>query len=301
MKTYSQQNQHPLIPAYKENAVLQLIIASGCGYVAFHLARIMLMLMHYNKGEVFFWLYPNIGMGVKEIWTQKWWTIATYGWVHHGFWEWFTNMIWLYCFGIAFQNISNFKQVIPLFVAGIIFGGIFFEFSQFFFLQESIQSGNYFLGSTAGVIAIGVAAIVAQPDFRLRISSGFSIPLVLLILVFLALEAIVLLPKELNAVAVLSGGIVAGILYGTLLRFDIDFGSWIYHSLGKIQQLTTPNEKEIFEQKSRKRIELLRTMYEPKHGISQEKIDTILDKIHEHGFHSLSREEKDSLTKANKD
>jgi hypothetical protein len=42
-------------------------------------------------------------------------------------------------------------------------------------------------------------------------------------------------------------------------------------------------------------------MYEPKHGISQEKIDTILDKIHEHGFHSLSREEKDSLTKANKD
>ena len=298
MKSYS---QRPTIAAYKENAVLQLIIATGCGYVAFHLARIMLLLMHYDKGTVFHLLYPNIGLGVKEIWTQKWWTFFTYGWVHHGFWDWFTNMIWLYCFGVALQNISNFKQVIPLFVMGIIFGGIFFEFSQYFYLQESTQSGIYFLGGLAGVMAVGTAAFILQPNYRLKISSGFSIPILLFVLIFLTLESLVLLPKEVNAFAVLLGGIVAGILYGILLRFDIELGSKIYSILGKIQRTTTPDEEAIFEKKNSKRMELLKTMYEPKQGVTQEKIDAILDKIFESGFHSLSREEKDCLNKANKD
>lgn len=298
MKSY---REHPTIAAYKENAVLQLIIASGCGYVMFHLARIMLLLMNWEKGEVFHLLYPNIGLGVKEIWAQKWWTIFTYGWVHHGFWDWFTNMIWLYCFGVALQSMSNFKQVIPLFVFGIIFGGVFYELSQFYFLQESTQNGIYFLGSTAGVISVGMAAFIVQPNYRLKISSGFSIPILLFLLIFLTLECLVLLPKEFNAFAVLLGGIVAGILYALLLRFDIDLGTRVYSFLGKIQQFTTPNEENIFEKKNSKRMELLRTMYEPKHGVTQEKIDAVLGKISESGFQSLSREEKDSLHKANKD
>lgn len=295
------QSPRPTIAAYKENAVLQLIIATGCGYVAFHLARIMLLLMHYDKGIVFHLLYPNIGLGVKEIWSQKWWTVFTYGWVHHGFWDWFTNMIWLYCFGVAFQSISNFKQVIPLFAIGIIFGGIFFEFSQYFYLQESTQTGIYFLSGIAGVIAVGVAAFILQPNYRLKISSGFSIPILLFLLIFLTLECLVLLPKEINAFAVLLGGIIAGLLYGILLRLNIELGTKGYALLEKIQRTTTPNEEEIFEKKSSKRMELLKTMYEPKHGVTQEKIDAILDKIFESGFHSLSREEKDCLNKANKD
>jgi hypothetical protein len=48
-------------------------------------------------------------------------------------------------------------------------------------------------------------------------------------------------------------------------------------------------------------MDILRQMYEPKKGISQQHIDDILDKINAQGYHSLSKAEKDILLRASKD
>jgi hypothetical protein len=42
-------------------------------------------------------------------------------------------------------------------------------------------------------------------------------------------------------------------------------------------------------------------MYEPKNGISQQRIDDILDKINLRGYNALSKEEKDVLQRAGKE
>ena len=42
-------------------------------------------------------------------------------------------------------------------------------------------------------------------------------------------------------------------------------------------------------------------MYEAKHGITQSRIDEILDKINQKGYNSLSKEEKEALLRAGKD
>ncbi|RYZ55272.1 MAG: rhomboid family intramembrane serine protease [Sphingobacteriales bacterium] len=301
MKTIYRKSTHPLIPGYHENGALQLVAASGVTFILFHFTRIMLLMMEHDKQEVFNLLFPNLGLNTLEMLKHKWWTVITYGWVHHGFFDWFTNMIWLYCFGSVLQNLCGYRQLIPLFAIAIIAGGAFYEASQLFYVPDGDHSAQYFFGAQAGVLALGVAALTLSPKYRLHIAPGFSIPLPLVVGIYLVLDIIVYLPDQLNSIVLCLGGALTGFIYAQVIKQNYNPGEWIYDTLGKVQNIATPNEEEFKEKKSTKRIELLRQMYEPKKGISQQRIDDILDKINEFGYHSLSREEKDVLFRAGKD
>jgi len=299
MKTVYRKSAHPNIPSYHENGALQLIVASGATFVLFHFIRILLLMMDKGKTEVFQLMFPNIGLGPVDSFKDHWWTILSYGWVHHEFLEWLTNMIWLYCFGSVLQNLAGYKQLIPLFVAGMIVGGGFYELSQLYYTEPF--GGIPFMGSQAGVLALGVAAFSLSPRYRLHIAPGFTIPLALVVAIYVILDLVVYMPDKWNSIALCLGGAATGFTFAQFIRQNYNPGEWVYGTLGKVQQITTPKEEEFQERKSRKRMELLRSMYEPKKGISQQRIDEILDKINEAGYHALSREEKDALLRASKD
>ena len=119
--------------------------------------------------------------------------------------------------------------------------------------------------------------------------------------IYVVLDLIVYLPGQGNELMLCLGGALTGFVYSGLLKYGYQPGEAVYGLLERAQQKFTPNEAALAEKKSRKRVEVLRTMYEPKKGISQDRIDEILDKIHERGYHTLSREEKDILFRASKD
>lgn len=301
MRTVYRRSVQPFIPPYKENGALQLIVASGVTFIMFHFVRVVMLIMDINKEKVFAYTFPNIGLPNLETFQQKWWTIFTYGWVHHGFFDWITNMIWLYCFASVLQSLAGYKQIIPLFFYSLLIGGGFYLGSQFIETDIFHPGNTYFLGSQAGVIALGVAALTLAPHYRLYLAPTFSIPLALIVGIYAVLDIIVYIPNQTNALMLCVGGALTGFVYSQLLKKGFRPGEYLYDLLGKIQRLTTPNEAALIEKKSRKRIEILRTMYEPKKGISQDRIDEILDKINDRGYHSLSREEKDILFRAGKD
>lgn len=288
------------IPPYAKNSALQLVVASGTTYIMFHFAKVLLLMMNHPKVEVFRLLFPNIGLGVKEILSQKWWTILTYGWVHHGFFEWLTNMIWLYCFGASLQRLFGYKELFPIFILGIIVGGISFEFSQFYFMQQDIYDAHYFLGATAGITAMAVALLVVEPMHFLTISGKLKVPMILLIFIFLALNVYVLAPEKINSIILLSGGTLVGLAYGLTLRKNYFFGAFIYDSLYKIQTKMNPVDEQPTIKENQARLNLLKTMYVPKIDISQEQIDEILDKVLSNGFHALTQQEKEILNRAGK-
>lgn len=300
MKTVYRKSTHPLIPGYHENGALQLVAATGTTFIMFHFARILMLMMGKEKGEVFQMMFPNIGLNTLDTLPNKWWTIVTYGWVHHDFFDWFTNMIWLYCFGAVLQNIAGYKQLIPIFITALLVGGGFYEASQFFYTAPNLHD-SYFLGAQAGVLALGITALTLVPGYRMHIAPGFSVPLALIVGVYIVLDLVVYLPDQYNSMALCLGGALTGVMFALFIKQNYNPGEWIYSTLGKVQQIATPNEQELNERKSKKRMELLRSMYEPKKGISQQRIDDILDKINETGYHSLSREEKDALLRASKD
>lgn len=302
MKTAYRKSAPPLIPPYNENGALQLIVASGTTFIMFHFVRIVMLIMGKEKQDVFNAMFPNIGLSNLEVYRHKVWTILTYGWVHQGFFDWFTNMIWLYCFASVFQTLAGYKQVIPLFVYAILVGGGVYVGVQLFNIQMFHPGATYYLGSQAGIFAIGFAALTLAPGYRLYLGSSFSVPLVLVLAIFTVLNFVVYIPDgQINAVALCAGGAFTGFVFGRLLKSGYRPAEWIYDLFGKMQTMATPDEHKLAEKKSKKRIEILRTMYEPKKGISQERIDEILDKINDQGYHSLSREEREILLRAGKD
>lgn len=301
MKTVYRRASQSLIPPYSENGGLQLIIATGVTFIAFHFARIIMLIAGTDKAEVFQLMFPNFGMSSLELFQHKWWTIFTYGWVHHGFLDWVANMIWAYTFASVLQSLAGHRQVIPLFVYALLVGGVFFMGSQYLDASLFKARGNYFFGAHAGVIAIGFAAFVMAPSYRLHFTPTFSVPLALVLGIYVLLDILVFLPNQGNSLMLCAGGMLTGSLFGFALRRGYRPAGWIYDFFDKMEEMATPNEAALSRKKNRKRVEVLRTMYEPKRGISQERIDDILDKINEHGYQTLSREEKDILFRASKD
>src|SRR5690606_20346774 len=120
------------LPAYHRNALLQLIVISGIAYVCYHGIRATLWMSTRSANEIFSQIESQLLLPSLEQFPSRFWTVFTYGWLHHGFWELFTNMVWMYCFGSVLQALIGFRQIIPMYFYGLILGGLFFEGIQMF-------------------------------------------------------------------------------------------------------------------------------------------------------------------------
>jgi hypothetical protein len=105
----------------------------------------------------------------------------------------------------------------------------------------------------------------------------------------------------LPVILMLAGGALTGFLYIKLLKAGYRPGEWIYSVTAKVEGLVTPDENAAWKKNSKKRNEIINRAYEPKNGISQKRIDDILDKINQRGYNSISAEEKDVLMRAGKE
>ena len=287
------------IPAFNENAVLKLIIASGTGFIAYHLIRVTMMVAEAEPslfGKLFTvnTALPHVGMFLS-----KFWTLFTYGWVHDGFWVLFSNMVWLYAFGSLVQMLVGHRQVIPLFVYCLLAGGIFYEIGQ-------LIPGSYFLGrnamfgAQAGVVGLSVAALTLAPGYKFYLTETMRIPLWLIAVIFYALQ---LMNANINyegaPLFLLVGGAIMGYAYVVLLRNGYKPGDWIYSMFDKVNNRFEPDERAFMERRKTRRNRTM-SMYtpKPKQGITQNKIDEILDKINQKGYDALSKEDKETLMKA---
>ena len=206
------------------------------------------------------------------------WSLITYGFLHGSFSHLFWNMIMLFYFGNILVNYFGDKRLLNVFFNGILFGGIIYIISYNLFPVFTGVSSKM-IGSSAGVMAILFYITSYNPNHIIRF---FFINIKLLyIAVFLLLMDIIQIPVE-N-----SGGHIAhlgGALIGFLMLRSfkgIDFVD-IYTNL-----TTKKNNKKIKRNKTFSGS-----------NFDQKKIDSILDKISESGYESLTKEEKNYLFKA---
>lgn len=299
---YQQETGKPFIPPYRVNAALQLIVATSSTFIIFHMARISMYMLHIEKTEVFNRLFPNFALSSLVDFKHKPWAIITYGWVHEGFFAWLTNMIWLYCFGSILQHLAGYKQLIPLFVYALLAGGVFYVCSQYIPIAALHPlPGQYFFGAQAAVMAFAGAALVLNPKYRLYLTPQFGIPLPMIVGVYFIVNLAAYIPAHYTILALCSGGFITGLVFSFFLKNGYKPAQWIYDIMDKLNHAAKPDEQKLRERKNTKRMEILRTMYEPKHGIPQSLIDRLLDKINEQGYQSLSQTEKNTLEVASKE
>jgi membrane associated rhomboid family serine protease len=262
---------------YKKNAAMQLIVATGTGFIIFHFTRVVMLILGVTGIDAMSRTASNTALPEVHQFPHVWWTLFSYAWVHIGFWEWVTNMVWTYTFAQAIQNLVGYKQVIPIFVYGILIGGLCFLGIQLLSFQNYMYV-NWMLGSYAGVMALGVAILTLSPKHKFYVGDQIAIPMYVVVLIYAALSIgnfYTSLPK----LALMGSAALSGFLYVKLLRRGIPIGTWVYDLFSVLEAKTINQQqqalKEIEEKKSA--------------------LDVLLDKIHESGMESLSAKEKEQL------
>lgn len=206
------------------------------------------------------------------------WSLITYGFLHGSFSHLFWNMIMLFYFGNILVNYFGDKRLLNVFFNGILFGGIIYIISYNLFPVFAGVSSKM-IGSSAGVMAILFYITSYNPNHTIRF---FFLNIKLLyIAIFLLLMDIIQIPVENSGghIAHLGGALIGFLMFRSFK--GIDFVD-IYTNLS-----TKKNNKKIKRNKTFSAS-----------NFDQKKIDSILDKISESGYESLTKEEKNYLFKA---
>jgi len=284
------------IPGYAQNAVFQLIIATGVGFIMYQAARVTLIVFGVPGGAAQNKVMPLVALSPVHDFLKHAWTLVTYGWVHNGFMEWISNMVWLFTFGNVVQNLVGFRQVIPTFIYGLLVGGLFCLGVQL--IPGLLTPSPFVMSSIAGVMALSAATITLAPKYRFYLGENFSIPLMLVYGIFVILN-LLSFSSSLPMIALCIGGQLAGYTMMKLVQNGHQPGSWMYQITGFFSGSLTPDESRLRSNRNRKRQQTLQlSRKKSKTEITQRSVDEILEKIHQRGVNSLTNQEREILEAA---
>lgn len=216
------------------------------------------------------------------------WTLVTYMFIHDGFIHLLFNMLWLHWIGQLFITYLGNKRVWPVYIAGGIVGAFLFVLAHSVFPYLIPSALNSFaVGSSAGVLAIAVAAASLLPNYEIELLLVGWVRLKYIVL-FVVLFDLISIPYS-NTGGHLAhlGGALLGFIYVKFL-YQMNFLGFFF---AKLKKLTKPKSKLKIHYKSKfMKLENATVDY-------QKEIDAILDKINSNGIHSLNETEKDILKK----
>ena len=289
----------PYIPGYDNNAILKLIFFLAGSYIMLALCWAVVMIVNTTSDAFTIYFIPNIALPRLSGFAGSWWTVLTYGIFHYpnSFMEMLSNMLWLYTFGSVTQMLIGKKQIIPLFLYGVLSGGIFYVLIQFV-PGEVGKCPPYIMGPRAGIVAMCAAAFTLSPKYKFYLTETFRLSIALVAGIF-AVLMIIGSGFYISVIAMLLGGGLSGFAYVRLLQAGYRPGEWMYSIGNKLESTVTPDEHKIARKKSGKRSAVINSRTYT--TTTEKKVDDILDKINQKGYQSLTAEEKEFLSRAGKD
>ena len=170
--------------------VTKLVVVNFAVFVALKLVYLTLSIVTMGKaGGMYDTMLGYLSLQA-DLGTLVWrfWGIASHMFLHDSFWHLFNNMVGLYLFGTIVSDLVGDRRILPIYLFGGLVGGITFVITAQFFLGV----GAYALGASAAVMALGGAALILAPDYRvaLLLIGAVKVKYVVLILVLLDLVGI---------------------------------------------------------------------------------------------------------------
>jgi membrane associated rhomboid family serine protease len=158
------------------------------------------------------WIFDNFGLIPDAVFHGFIWQLATYCFIHAGFWHWFGNMLGIWMFGSAFEGAWGTRRFVELFAFGVVGAGL-----TTIALSYSVLGNPRVLtvGASGGVFAILIAfgMVFAENEIMM-----IPFPVAIKAKYFVAILIIVELAFAMNGggnVAYVShlGGIFFGYIY----------------------------------------------------------------------------------------
>ncbi len=233
------------------------------------------------------------------------WVFFTNMFLHQGFFHLLWNMLYLYWFGQIVGDLIGNNRILPIYILGGLAGALMFFLSANYFPNI----GQYALGASAAVMAIAMTAGVMAPDYILRLVIFGEIKLKYIVGVLFVLDLIGT-TATVNSGGHLAhiGGALMGYIYAKRLRAGHDMAKPInnlidlvmnWRDLLRISRRPKPkmaykNKEKQAQDKPRERPS---SAFNANDANNQAHLDSILDKIKQSGYDSLSQEEKEFLFK----
>ncbi|MCW3089218.1 MAG: rhomboid family intrarane serine protease [Ferruginibacter sp.] len=243
--------------------------------------------------------YFEMPAGLTRL-SERPWTILTYMFSHTGILHILSNMLWLWAFGYILQELTGNKKLIPIYIYGGLAGALAFILANYLIpsLKPFIGSASL-IGANAATMAVAVATTILAPNYRFFRNLNGGIPIWVLTLIYIIIDfAGIASLGAAYSLSHLSGGL-AGFLFVFTLRKGKDGSIWMNNLYNWFMNLFNPNknstgsirEKVFYNSDGRK-------PYHKTSHITQQRVDEILDKINQKGYHFLTDEEKNILKRA---
>lgn len=226
------------------------------------------------------------------------WTLITHMFLHQGIWHLIWNMLTFYWFGNIVGDLLGDRKILPIYIFGGLTGALFYLISFQFLPNIGIMA----LGASAAALAIVFAAVATSPDYivHLIIFGPVRIKFIGLFILFFDIIGIQSTVNSGGHIAHL-GGTLFGFLFLYLLRSDIDLSSYFYKIIGFFTFNNKKSKKSTLKVSHRAPSLIQKKQAQNKKTANiNHQVDDILDKIKQHGYNSLSDEEKEILFQASK-
>lgn len=228
------------------------------------------------------------------------WTLLTYMFTHKGLFHIFFNMLLLYWGGLIFLEYLGSRKLVTTYFLGGISGAIMYiiVFNMVpVFSSLAIQSRA--IGASASVLAIFIAISTYLPNYTVNLMFFGPTRLKYIAIVMVLIDLLSIEGGNAGGHIAHLGGAIYGFVFSRQLQKGRDISSWIDTLLKSLAKLNKPKSKLKVAHKNVRVTQ--QTKVEKNKAEIQKRIDTILDKISQSGYESLSKEEKELLFNYSKD
>ncbi len=304
------------------NMVTRLVIINVAVYVTINLIWVILRLTHaYQTPQIYDDIlhFFSISSNWLYLLTHPW-GIVTSMFLHEGFFHILFNMLFLYWFGRIVGDFLGDHRILPLYLMAGLFGNAIFFISANL-LPYVGPAGAFALGASGAVMGIVVAAAAIAPDYEMRLLFLGNVKLKFIAFALVLID-VVGVAGDINTGGHFAhlGGAAFGWFFVRRLQNGDDLSVPVNRFLQRIRDFWSGLRQERRGSSSRRgprvayrnpnkgqsRSSSQRQKREGKgkgdgNSLShQEQLDAILDKIKDHGYESLSQDEKEFLFNASK-
>lgn len=285
------------------NSLMMLVSINAVIFIILSFINVFHYMLQLSDGAFESNVLPWFTMPAKlSSLAERPWTIISYMFSHVGLIVTLTNMIWLWAFGSILQTMAGNKKLIPVYLYGGIAGAVAFIVASYLVpsLKPSLEF-SYLLGSNPATMAIAVAATTLAPDYRFFRMLNGGIPIWVLTLLYILIDfAGISNAGAAHNIAHLAGGFI-GFMFVFSLRKGRDWSLWMNNLYDRFMNLFNPHKKVTPVKRIREKVFYKTGTQKPfvkRAHVTQQRIDEILDKINQKGYHLLTEEEKNILKRA---
>ncbi len=282
------------------NAHVQLIIINVIVFLL--LAVVKVFSTASGNADVFELIHAQLAIPAPFFsFLSKPWTIITYAFVHDmsDIFHILFNMLVFYWFGKLFIEYLGSDKLIAIYILGFIAGGVSYllVYNTIPF-YEALTPLHGMVGASAAVYAVLVATAVLLPDYTFFLMFLGPIKIKYIVMFYIVISFIGSIGGNAGGNIAHLGGTLMGFIYIKQLQAGVNWGGWITTVLDSFKGLfgSQPKVKVTYRKTEPK-------THQPTSKASkasQDEIDSILDKISDRGYESLSKEEKEKLFNASK-